>query len=141
MSVEELRAHIAAIGDEIGLQKKLLEKLETAIRALRQLNAALDPVVRLPLEISSEIFLQSLATSPSRARGAAIVLLGICNTWTDIALATRAMWMAVHITFPVATILRLGEDPVDLVSAGGKISIRHVFGQAGPKVLGKTFVL
>ncbi|KAF7375501.1 hypothetical protein MSAN_00438100 [Mycena sanguinolenta] len=101
MSVEELRARIAAIDHEIELQKKLLERLEQdRVRALRQLNTALDPVARLPLEISSEIFLQSLATSPSGARGVPTVLLGIFNAWTDIALATPAMWMAVHIHFP-----------------------------------------
>ncbi|KAJ6477598.1 hypothetical protein C8R45DRAFT_363244 [Mycena sanguinolenta] len=70
------------------------------IPPLRQLNAALDPVARLPVEISSEIFLHSLQTSPSRKQDVPTGLLGICHAWTDIALATPALWTTVHIHFP-----------------------------------------
>ncbi|KAF7375502.1 F-box domain-containing protein [Mycena sanguinolenta] len=97
MSVEELHARIAAIDNEIDSQKKLLAKLENDKSSIqRQLNAVLDPMARLPLEISSEIFLQSIAW-PQHAPTS---LLQICNAWADIALATPALWTTVHIHFP-----------------------------------------
>ncbi|KAJ6477554.1 hypothetical protein C8R45DRAFT_833564 [Mycena sanguinolenta] len=101
MSVEELRARIVTLDSEIELQNKLLRKLEKdKTLALHQLNAALDPVARLPLEISSEIFLHSLATSPSEARVIPTVLLRICHAWTEIVLSTPVMWTRIHIDFP-----------------------------------------
>ncbi|KAJ6510694.1 hypothetical protein C8R45DRAFT_964890 [Mycena sanguinolenta] len=96
VQLEELRARIVKLDTEISLQKKLLEKLENdRILAWRQLNELVDPVTRLPLEISSEIFLQSLD-----APHVPIVLLNICHAWTDIALATPALWTAIRIRFP-----------------------------------------
>ncbi|KAF7375476.1 hypothetical protein MSAN_00435600 [Mycena sanguinolenta] len=101
MSVEALRARIVTLDSEIERQKNLLGKLEEdKIRTLRQLNAALDPVAHLPLEISSEIFLQSLAASPGEAPGLPTRLLHICNAWTDIALSTARLWTTVPIHFP-----------------------------------------
>ncbi|KAJ6477634.1 hypothetical protein C8R45DRAFT_1007511 [Mycena sanguinolenta] len=98
MSVEELRARIVRLNSEIELQKNLLEKLENdKFFSLRQLNAALDPVARLPLEISSEIFLRYLTWG---AQHVPTLLLNICNAWTDIALATPSLWTTVHIDFP-----------------------------------------
>ncbi|KAF7375490.1 F-box domain-containing protein [Mycena sanguinolenta] len=100
-SIEELRAHIVKLDSEIDLQTKLLKNLERDKGlAQRQLNAALDPVARLPPEISSEIFLQSLSASPSGKQGLPTALLSICNAWTDIVLATPALWTTVHIHFP-----------------------------------------
>ncbi|KAJ7902854.1 hypothetical protein B0H14DRAFT_2329532, partial [Mycena olivaceomarginata] len=96
---DQLRTRISDLDTEIDLQKRLLRKLEDDKRiAQRQLNAVLnavlDPVARLPLEISSEIFLQSL-DAPFPQRGALhtpMLLLSICSAWTDIALATPALW-------------------------------------------------
>ncbi|KAJ6477593.1 hypothetical protein C8R45DRAFT_363202 [Mycena sanguinolenta] len=102
MSVEALRAHIVTLDGEIELQKKFLKKLEEdRILALRQLNIALDPVARLPFEISSDILLQSLVASPSGEHWVVpTVLLRICTAWADIALATPALWTTVRIRFP-----------------------------------------
>ncbi|KAJ7677394.1 hypothetical protein B0H14DRAFT_3177785 [Mycena olivaceomarginata] len=69
-SVEELHSRITKLDTEIELQRKLLlpvAKLERDKRlAQRQLNAALDPVERLPFEISSEILVLSRSTFPVR---------------------------------------------------------------------------
>ncbi|KAJ6477624.1 hypothetical protein C8R45DRAFT_363451, partial [Mycena sanguinolenta] len=101
MSVEKLRARIVELDSEIGLQKKILEKLEVdKIYVLHQLNAALDPVARLPLEISSEIFLQSLAPSPTGEQDVPTALLRICNAWSGIALSTPRLWTTIRIQFP-----------------------------------------
>ncbi|KAF7361502.1 F-box domain-containing protein [Mycena sanguinolenta] len=101
MVVEELRARIMKLDNEIDLQRKLLKKLERE-RSLAQgqLNAVLDPMARLPLEISSEIFLQSLAPSACEVQHVPIVLLNICNAWTEIAKATAALWTKIAIHFP-----------------------------------------
>ncbi|KAJ7657481.1 hypothetical protein B0H17DRAFT_870855, partial [Mycena rosella] len=65
--------------------------------------AVRDPVSRLPLEISSEIFIQCLPSTSNPQPGARdipMLLLNICNAWTDIALSTPALWEAIHIQFP-----------------------------------------
>ncbi|KAJ7302361.1 hypothetical protein DFH08DRAFT_74373 [Mycena albidolilacea] len=99
---DQLRARIVKLGTEIDVQRVLLKTLEHD-RALtqRELNAILDPVARLPLEISSEIFLRSLDLFPEPgALNTPILLLSICSAWTDIALSTPALWAAIHIIFP-----------------------------------------
>ncbi|KAJ7328970.1 hypothetical protein DFH08DRAFT_654486, partial [Mycena albidolilacea] len=93
---------IAKIDTEIELQKEPLKKLERdKSLAQRQLNAARDPVARLSLEISSEIFVQTLAPFPEPgALHAPMLLRNICNAWSDIALSTPELWAAIHINFP-----------------------------------------
>ncbi|KAF8198197.1 hypothetical protein K438DRAFT_701920 [Mycena galopus ATCC 62051] len=110
MSVEEIQALIAKLSADIHLQKEVLQQLERAKSlAQRQLNAIRDPVARLPLEISSEIFVQCLP--PHHLKPAAhtvpLLLLNVCNTWTDIALSTPALWTAIHLTFPQVQTLEL----------------------------------
>ncbi|KAJ7640390.1 hypothetical protein DFH06DRAFT_1052815 [Mycena polygramma] len=105
-SVERLRARIAELSTEIGRQKEVLRNLETDKSLLqRRLNAAVDPVARLPLELSSEIFIQSLPPSSSPGehpslQHAPLVLLSVCTTWKDIALSVPALWAAIRIDFP-----------------------------------------
>jgi hypothetical protein len=113
MSVKELRARIEKISDEIELQKKFLAKLLSDKSLVqRQLNAVLDPVARLPPEISSDIFphclspVPALDLPPSDARGGPdpylILLLTVCNAWTTMALSTPDLWTAIDIIFPCA---------------------------------------
>ncbi|KAJ7727242.1 hypothetical protein B0H16DRAFT_1894536 [Mycena metata] len=108
ISVTELEARIAQISSDIALQQEVLKGLERKKSAAqRQLNAIRDPVARLPLEISSEIFLGCL-TSPRKpgAHIAPLLFLNICNTWTDIALSTPALWDAIELDFRGADCLR-----------------------------------
>ncbi|KAJ7860529.1 hypothetical protein B0H13DRAFT_1639534, partial [Mycena leptocephala] len=105
--VEELRARIAKLSAEIDLQKEIVRKLERDKNLVqRQLNAVLDPVARLPLEISSEIFLQCLPALPALPRpgaeGVPMVLLNICNAWTATALSIPTLWAAIHVAHPRA---------------------------------------
>jgi hypothetical protein len=106
MSADELRARIEEISSEIGLQKQLLKKLQHDKSVVqRQLNEVVDPMARLPLEISSDIFLQCLDPVPERGVGpcqAPILFLNICSGWTAIALCTPELWSAIEITFPCA---------------------------------------
>ncbi|KAF8198278.1 hypothetical protein K438DRAFT_1933625 [Mycena galopus ATCC 62051] len=108
MLAEELRTRIEELSSQIELQKELLRKLEGDKRLVqRQLNAVADPVARLPLEISSEIFLQTLPSFPKvGAIHGPMLLLSICNAWTTIALSTPALWRTFRIDFPCAKNLR-----------------------------------
>ncbi|KAJ7915620.1 hypothetical protein B0H13DRAFT_2324182 [Mycena leptocephala] len=103
-SVQELHERILKLSTEINLKQEIVQKLERDKSLLQQqLNAILDPVARLPLEISSEIFLQSLPAVPElRGSHAPMLLLNICHTWTNIALSTPALWTAINIIFPCA---------------------------------------
>ncbi|KAJ7102789.1 hypothetical protein C8R44DRAFT_808538 [Mycena epipterygia] len=102
MSVKQLQTRIEQLSVDIERQKEVLKQLECNKRATqRQLNDILDPVARLPLEISSEIFIQCLPARPKPgASRAPMLLLNICNAWTDIALATPALWSSIHVEFP-----------------------------------------
>ncbi|KAJ7727250.1 hypothetical protein B0H16DRAFT_1591149, partial [Mycena metata] len=115
MSVQELEARIDEISADIEVQKQLIkqlvQQLERSRSAVqRQLNSLRDPVSRLPLEISSEIFLQCLpehSRGRPRAHSAPMLLMSICNTWSDIALSTSALWSNIQLNSPQAKILRL----------------------------------
>ncbi|KAJ7782566.1 hypothetical protein DFH07DRAFT_791143 [Mycena maculata] len=110
MSVAELQKWLKEISSSITQQKRLhkqrlrdLEQSRSDVR--RQLNELRDPLARLPLEVSSEIFMQSLpplgwiVPSPYRPP---MLLLNVCNSWSDIALATPALWTNVDVLFPRA---------------------------------------
>ncbi|KAJ7640391.1 hypothetical protein DFH06DRAFT_1301971 [Mycena polygramma] len=109
-SVEEMRARVTRLSTEIGLHKELLKKLERdRYLVQRQLDiafnaAALDPVSRHPLEISSEIFLQSLPENQSfpqpGVQHVPMLFLNICHAWITIALSTPALWAAIQVTVP-----------------------------------------
>ncbi|KAJ7472176.1 hypothetical protein FB451DRAFT_1036811, partial [Mycena latifolia] len=102
MSVTALQARIDQLSADIVRQKELLKALEhNRSAAQRQLNALLDPVARLPLEISSEIFILCLPSRPvPGSLKMPMLLLDICNTWTAIALSTPALWSAIHVDAP-----------------------------------------
>ncbi|KAJ7457960.1 hypothetical protein B0H11DRAFT_203451 [Mycena galericulata] len=104
LSVDELEACIEKLSADIERQKKILKDLEhNKSLYQRQLNAARDPVARLPLEISSEIFLQSLPSLPEPgAHRVPMLLLNVCNAWSEIALSTPALWATIAVVFPRA---------------------------------------
>ncbi|KAJ7774955.1 hypothetical protein B0H16DRAFT_1263680, partial [Mycena metata] len=111
MSVQEVQARITNLTAEIERQRDILDQLERSRTvAYRQLNAIRDPVARLPLEISSEIFLQCLSLSPrppADPRVAPMLLLNICNAWTNIALSNPALWAAVCMRYPCDELLQI----------------------------------
>ncbi|KAJ7757804.1 hypothetical protein DFH07DRAFT_459627 [Mycena maculata] len=102
MSAGQFRDRIHALSVDIERQKEVLKQLETdKTLAQRQLNAILDPMARLPLEISSEIFVQCLPPVPEP--GITLIpmlLLNVCNSWSHIALSTPALWASIHVQFP-----------------------------------------
>ncbi|KAJ7666663.1 hypothetical protein DFH06DRAFT_1294898 [Mycena polygramma] len=106
-SAEELKlqARIEQLSAEIEQQKEVLKQLELSrIDAQRQLNGMRDPMARLPLELSSEIFLQCLPLEQYSRKPdggtAPVLLMNVCNAWTAIALSTPALWAAIHLEHP-----------------------------------------
>ncbi|KAJ7430242.1 hypothetical protein B0H11DRAFT_980242 [Mycena galericulata] len=91
-----VRKRIDKLSSDIARQRAFLRDLEDQKSAAQgELNAILDPMSRLPLEISSDIMLRCLPTSPTASPDAApMVFLNICRAWSNIALATPALWAA-----------------------------------------------
>ncbi|KAJ6532686.1 hypothetical protein DFH09DRAFT_1370184 [Mycena vulgaris] len=92
------------------IQSKMLE-LERSLRSLQQekelvqgqLDGYIYPVLTLPNEIVSEIFIHFLPVYPERppliGPGSPTLLGQICRKWREIALTTPALWRAVALLF------------------------------------------
>ncbi|KAJ7649922.1 hypothetical protein FB45DRAFT_1017347 [Roridomyces roridus] len=118
MTTQGIEAQITQISLKIQRQRDVLRNLESNKSLLQQqLNAVRDPIARLPVKITSEIFLQCLPSESSRnlsesdnSRGyprpkahlAPLLLLSICHNWTDISLSIPALWASIAIVFPRA---------------------------------------
>ncbi|KAJ7482835.1 hypothetical protein B0H11DRAFT_1627770, partial [Mycena galericulata] len=61
---------------------------------LRDLNLIFDPMARLPVEISSDIFMRCLHTGPAPPdpREVPMILLRICHSWRNLALSIPSLW-------------------------------------------------
>ncbi|KAJ6530324.1 hypothetical protein B0H19DRAFT_482753 [Mycena capillaripes] len=121
VNVEALQAHIAKLSADIDLQRQVLKQLERSKSdAQRELNAIRDPMARLPLEISSEIFIRCLPRQMRPcASSAPMLLLNVCNAWTDIALSTPALWASIYLKHSCADIIqvwlqRAGDYPLSI---------------------------
>ncbi|KAJ6542073.1 hypothetical protein DFH09DRAFT_1041417, partial [Mycena vulgaris] len=104
MSINQLEARIQELSADTDRQREVLRKPEHSESAVqRQLNEFRDPLARLPFDISSDIFIQCLPPRPHPgAHHAPMLLLNICNAWTEIAITTPALWAAIHVVFPRA---------------------------------------
>ncbi|KAF7377799.1 F-box domain-containing protein [Mycena sanguinolenta] len=93
-----LRARIAELSLAIETQKQILRDLEKSRSdARRDLNATLDPMARLPVEISSDIFARCLPDSPRPHSGQAPMLfLNVCHLWRDIATSASSLWTSIY---------------------------------------------
>ncbi|KAJ7649948.1 hypothetical protein FB45DRAFT_6032 [Roridomyces roridus] len=109
MSTQAIEEQIEQISLEIQRQKDVLKKLKSdKILLQQQLNALRDPVARLPLEISSDIFLRCLPPRSGypeeyprpKTHLAPLLFLNVCHHWTNIALSTPALWASIGIAFP-----------------------------------------
>ncbi|KAJ6487198.1 hypothetical protein C8R47DRAFT_979188, partial [Mycena vitilis] len=98
-SASNLRARIGELSSAIDRQKQVLRDLESSkSKAQRDLNAILDPMSRLPIEISSEIFQLCIPDSPGPdSSDAPTLFLSICHLWSNIALSTPSLWNTIHI--------------------------------------------
>ncbi|KAF7369876.1 F-box domain-containing protein [Mycena sanguinolenta] len=97
-AAEVLRARIERLSLAIEHHKQVIKDLESSkCNARRELNRILDPMARLPLEISSEIFIRCLPDSPRPHSGEApLLFLPICRLWADIAIVTPSLWTSIR---------------------------------------------
>ncbi|KAF7331459.1 hypothetical protein MKEN_00024600 [Mycena kentingensis (nom. inval.)] len=96
------RARLIELEKRIAELERLLAPLRSEHETIQaQLGAYTYPVLSLPHEITSEIFLQTLpdppATPPLIGLNSPQNLLGICSQWRDIALATHGLWQTIHV--------------------------------------------
>ncbi|KAJ7728594.1 hypothetical protein DFH07DRAFT_998844 [Mycena maculata] len=99
-SVAHIQARIAAISTSIARQREIIRNLETQKSAAQgELNAVLDPMSRLPLEISSNIFMHCVPVSPSHPDPHAVpmIFLSISHSWRNIAFATPMLWTSIRV--------------------------------------------
>ncbi|KAJ7487928.1 hypothetical protein FB451DRAFT_1390902 [Mycena latifolia] len=81
------------------------------------------PVLTLPAEITSQIFVESLPAHgrvrPS-PRKAPLVLAQICHQWREIALSTSDLWRSIDLTFRSSSVRRLpdGKEYEDAPNEG-----------------------
>ncbi|KAJ7607695.1 hypothetical protein FB45DRAFT_877581 [Roridomyces roridus] len=86
---------------KLRLMCKAIENQKLVLRSLEkqkcdihsQLNCILDPMTRMPLEISSDILLRCLPSKPSsQPSDAPRVFLLVSRSWRNIASSTSALW-------------------------------------------------
>ncbi|KAJ6472780.1 hypothetical protein C8R47DRAFT_1022842, partial [Mycena vitilis] len=96
------RVRIAEIDAQIlDLQRSFLALQSERKQAQRRLNAYKFPVLTLPPEIISEIFVRTLPIYPHfparRGSLSPTTLAQICRSWREIALTTPLLWRAISL--------------------------------------------
>ncbi|KAJ7126444.1 hypothetical protein C8R43DRAFT_1029009 [Mycena crocata] len=99
MSASDLRAQHSALLSDIARQNLLLKNMHTRLEDIQQqLDSIHYPVLTLPPEITSEIFIHTLSDSCSyNADGNPVVLTHVCSTWRQIALSLPPLWNTLNI--------------------------------------------
>ncbi|KAJ7498624.1 hypothetical protein FB451DRAFT_1014652, partial [Mycena latifolia] len=107
----DLRVRLAQVEALISEQESRLRELqETKSGILTQLEGATYPVLTLPGEITSQIFLHCLPQNSPLAREsypaavphtrkAPLLLLQICSAWRSIAISTPRLWDVLNLDF------------------------------------------
>ncbi|KAJ7175238.1 hypothetical protein C8R43DRAFT_872969, partial [Mycena crocata] len=100
--VPEKRVALAKVKSKIDRYRMVLYALETEQRVLESsLDILVYPVLTLPVEITSQIFLECLPQN-GRVRpsphAAPLLLAQICHHWRNIALSTCQLWSTVDIS-------------------------------------------
>ncbi|KAJ7983054.1 phosphotransferase enzyme family-domain-containing protein [Mycena polygramma] len=100
--IYDLRERLDELAAALEHHKEVIRDLENATREVQgKLNALLDPIIRLPIELSSDIFLRCLpSTASSASHTAPLLLARICHSWREIAHSTPALWAAICIESP-----------------------------------------
>ncbi|KAF8213994.1 hypothetical protein K438DRAFT_1750093 [Mycena galopus ATCC 62051] len=102
--LEHLRRRLIQLDVRIVAQRRVLDELQqTRSDVERELHSAtataIYPILTLPAEITTEIFLRFFQVAdswrgdiPAYGASASIVLAGVCRLWRNIALATPVLW-------------------------------------------------
>ncbi|KAJ7803636.1 hypothetical protein B0H14DRAFT_1634933 [Mycena olivaceomarginata] len=100
-SPQEQRDALAAVKSQIMLYKKCIVTLEEEEKRLAtSLSKVKYPVLDLPVDVTSHIFLHCLPThgrvAPS-ATSAPLIVAQICRHWREVALSTCGLWKSLYI--------------------------------------------
>ncbi|KAK7028655.1 hypothetical protein R3P38DRAFT_2937694 [Favolaschia claudopus] len=102
-SVAALQKLLAVTETDIQTQKEVLLALERwRSNIQRRLNDLRDPIARIPVEISAEIFTHYAPNYGTEYASVAkpLLLLSICSRWTEIAVATPRLWANLDLQIP-----------------------------------------
>jgi len=103
------RRHLEQLNSQIGQAEALLAQLrEQVVIAKRRINSRLSPILQLPPDITSEIFMACLpefafgrADWPTRRRVPGVsmpLLIGrVCRAWRDFAWSTPKLWSRISL--------------------------------------------
>ncbi|KAJ7693867.1 hypothetical protein B0H17DRAFT_1058503 [Mycena rosella] len=98
----DLRAQAQDLISAISCQQQILDSLKAQLEDVqRQLHSIVYPVLTLPPEITSEIFVHCL--SPSRrlaivdAKEAPLLLMHVCSAWRGVAVSSPVLWATLDI--------------------------------------------
>ncbi|KAK7024900.1 WD40 repeat-like protein, partial [Favolaschia claudopus] len=100
--LSELQNPSSSVNTRQGTRLKL-ERRRRLIQEKAVVQQSLDriiyPILTVPVEITSEIFLQCLPDAPTepRAYSAPFLLSQICSVWRQIALNNPRLWAALHV--------------------------------------------
>ncbi|KAJ7693891.1 hypothetical protein B0H17DRAFT_1199573 [Mycena rosella] len=103
VSSASLRAQATDLTSAISRQQHILDGLQTQLQNVQhQLDAIVYPVLTLPPEITSEIFVQCPpdrrmldVVNPTEAP---LLLTHVCSAWRNIAVSTPALWSTLEIS-------------------------------------------
>ncbi|KAJ6544612.1 hypothetical protein DFH09DRAFT_1321815 [Mycena vulgaris] len=127
-SAFDIRKRIDEVSLAIHRQKEVLRDLEQTKHDLQSdLNDILDPIARLPVEISSDIFMRYIDTPIPHLNRAPLLFLNVCRLWSKIAISTPSLWTSIHTEYPGDNFVKLMD--VWLARAGNaplSISLRGV---------------
>ncbi|KAJ7488860.1 hypothetical protein FB451DRAFT_1125105 [Mycena latifolia] len=110
-SVANLHARIEELSLAIARQKAILRDLEKAKSDVQSdLNSILDPMAKLPVEISSDIFMRCLsedAIPTPDPTVAPLLFLNVCRSWNTIAISTPSLWAGIRLESPRTELMKL----------------------------------
>ncbi|KAJ7621948.1 hypothetical protein DFH06DRAFT_1232301 [Mycena polygramma] len=111
-AVDLLRARIDELSSDIKRHEEILQNLrKSKSDAQCELNAILDPMARLPLEILSEILALCVPNLPRPSRvEAPLAFLRVSRAWKTVALSSAPLWTALLIRSPWNDELPSGAD-------------------------------
>ncbi|KAJ7474824.1 hypothetical protein FB451DRAFT_1464943 [Mycena latifolia] len=129
MFLDILRNQLSDLGISISQHERLLQELKEQRAAVQlQLDRFVYPILTLPPEITSEIFLW--CSEPTRGvmypSVAPLLILQVCRAWRAIAVSTPALWDTIRTTE--------SDNPKNMENA-----IKSWFGRAGSHPLSLDF--
>ncbi|KAJ7749703.1 hypothetical protein B0H16DRAFT_1420221 [Mycena metata] len=95
MRFDDLRRELAVVEaalESVELSGNTSSLVERKTVVKLQLASVVYPVLTLPGEITSEIFLRCTRSKYPSAKTPPLLFLEICRTWRSIALSTPALW-------------------------------------------------